>query len=317
VEGEKRMMVKELGFRSPRLEDAQQTLELMERCDVHDYGEPDSDMEDLIHGWGQIDLEQDAWLAFTPGGQLVGYAVVLPWGKDVWYDFYVDPSWEGEELGSALLARCEKRGVTFAAERGAASEVFARTFIAHVSQQDQGIAKEAGFEPGRYFFQMQIELAGELPEVEWPEGVSVRNAIIGQDEGEIYELIQEAFEQPGRERPSFEAWKDFALREDIFDPELWFLAVAGGEIIGACLCYAYSAFGWVRQLGVDGGWRRKGIGGALLRQAFASFKRRGFDKAGLSVESRRPDAYAFYQRVGMKVAKQYDEYAKPIRVGDG
>ena len=65
------------------------------------------------------------------------------------------------------------------------------------------------------------------------------------------------------------------------------MAVAGGDIVGACLAFAYPAMGWVRQFAVDEAWRRKGTGTALLCHAFGIFQKRGYDRAGLTVEADR------------------------------
>jgi mycothiol synthase len=138
----------------------------------------------------------------------------------------------------------------------------------------------------------------------------LRVAILERDEKVIHELIQSAFDRPGRVRQSFEDWKQFMVRPDIFNPDLWYLAEAGDVIVGACLCFGYHDLGWVRQLGVAESHRRQGLGSALLRHAFSEFKKRGFERVGLVVESNNPRAYNFYQRLGMKKIRQYDEYQK-------
>lgn len=301
-----------LAFRPPTETDAQQTLELMVRCDIAEYGEPDSDLPDLLHDWSQIDLSRSAWLAFTPAGNLAGYAAVLPSGPTLRYIFYTDPAWEGDDLSQALLAWCERRGAALAKEQGEAAEFTARTIVPHVNERHKRVVEQAGFGAGRYYFQMQLELDSPPPEPQWPEGVSVRTALPGQDDRPIYELIEAAFDQPGRKGPSFEEWQAHLMRPDIFNPELWFLALAGETLVGACLCFEYPSLGWVRQLGVAEGWRRQGLGAALLHHAFAKFKKRGFSKVGLAVESKRPDAYRFYQGAGMRQARQFDEYLKPL-----
>ena len=101
-------------------------------------------------------------------------------------------------------------------------------------------------------------------------------------------------------------------RADIFDPSLWFLAFEGDAMVGACLCFEYPVEGWVRQLGVLPSWRGKGLGSALLRQAFYSFRKRGFDKVGLTVDAQNENAYLFYQRLGMRRVRQYEQHEKPI-----
>jgi len=79
------------------------------------------------------------------------------------------------------------------------------------------------------------------------------------------------------------------------------------------LCFEYPGQGWVRQLGVAESWRRKGLGTALLLHAFGEFRKRGISEVGLTVDSHNPRAYAFYQRVGMKRIRQYDEYEKLLK----
>ncbi|MFN8538009.1 MAG: GNAT family N-acetyltransferase [Thermomicrobiales bacterium] len=60
------------------------------------------------------------------------------------------------------------------------------------------------------------------------------------------------------------------------DPALWFLAWDGDEVAGVALNYVAPAtgIGWVDHLGVRRLWRRTGLGMALLRHSFASFRAR-------------------------------------------
>jgi mycothiol synthase len=302
----------DLTIRNPTLDDAQRTLDLMIRCDVSEYGEPDADMKDLLFDWSQIDLDRDAWLALTPDGAVAGYGAVLPWFSDLQYDFYVDPSWESLNLGQDLLAHCGERGLFIAEEHEGVGVMLAKAYIAHVNQRDREIVKGAGFHLKKYIFQMRIEMDSAPREPRWSPGISVRTAVPNQDDRTIFELIQSAFDQPGRTPPSFEDWKAFMMRPDIFEAGLWFLGIAGGQVVGACLCFEYPGQGWVRQLGVAESWRRKGLGTALLLHAFGEFRKRGISEVGLTVDSHNPRAYAFYQRVGMKRVRQYDEYEKPL-----
>jgi GNAT superfamily N-acetyltransferase len=273
-------------------------------------------MEDLTHDWGQMDLERDGWLLFTPRGGLVGYAAVMDWTTGLRYDFCSDPSWEGDDLSQALLERCDARGLALARRRQYDAGLVVRTYTGESNQRDRQTVERAGFEPALYHTQMQIEMAAPPPRPHWPAGVSCRTTVPGQDDRAIHELIQAAFDRPGRTPQPFEDWQPFMMRSDIFQPGLWFLAIAGGEIVGACLCFEYPDLGWVRQLGVAEAWRRKGLGRALLLHAFGEFQRRGFHKVGLTVASNNPDAHAFYATVSMEPLRRYVEYQKVIG-GDG
>jgi len=220
-------MVEDLVIRNPTLDDAQRTLDLMIRCDVSEYGEPDADMTDLLFDWNRIDLDRDAWLALTPDGGVIGYGAVLPWVSDLQYDFYVDPSWEGMKLGQDLLDRCDERGLFLAEEHEGVGVMLAKTYIAHVNQRDREIVKGASFHLKKYIFQMRIEMDSAPREPRWSPGISVRTAVPHQDDRTIYELIQSALDQPGRTPPSFEEWKAFMMRPDIFEAGLWFLGIVG------------------------------------------------------------------------------------------
>ena len=302
-------------FRQPELQDLGQIFDLMTRCDIHEWGEPDSEMEDLVNDWKNINLEKDAWLALTTDGNLIGYAAVIPWGAAHKYDLYVDPTSREAGLIRALLSRCQERSAQQIKEQKKDTGVQARCYVTLANQPACKVLEELGFQKIKYVYNMQAGFEAAPPPPRLPEGISIRNPVPGQDDRDIYELIQSAFERPGRTRQTFEDWKNFMLRKDIFKPELWFVAMRGKEMVGACLCYEYSESnqGWVRQLGVLESVRRTGLGSALLRHAFLEFHKRGFKKTGLAVESENQRAIQFYENVGMKQTRCYVEYSKEIR----
>jgi mycothiol synthase len=299
-------------FRSPTLDDAQQTLDLMIRCDIAYSGEADSEMEDLVNDWENSDLSQDAWLVLTSAQQVIGYAAVMQWNADLRYDIYVEPTLADDTIVRELLARCEARGKALAT--GTNGKAHAKCYALSVNQRLGNALLAAGFQVTKYIFNMQAKFDAPPAPVKLPEGITLRNPVPGQDDRKIYEVIQSAFERPGRTAPSFEAWKGFMLRPDIFKPELWFLAMQGEEMVGACLSYVYSNTdqGWVRQLGVLESIRRTGLGSALLQHAFIEFYKRGFKKVGLAVESDNLRAIHFYENVGMQQIRRIDEYIKAI-----
>lgn len=300
----------DLTIRRPKNEDLAQVLALMQSCDIAEYGESDSDKEDLVFDWQLLDLQQDAWLVFDPYNKLVGYAAVIPRRQDLQFDCYALPEWHDASLAQKLLTLCDKRGQTIAASRQEAVKV--HMYIAHVNKRDNHIATQAGFQAGTYYFQMQMDLIGSLQEAVWPVGIGVRTAVAQQDDQAIYTLIQTAFARPNRTAPAFAEWRSYMIETELFDPDLWFLAMAENKIVGASLCVPYETMGWVRQLGVLPDLQGKGIGAALLRHSFQVFKQRGFQKVGLGVDAERSNSNRFYQQIGMQTSRQYDEYWKEI-----
>ena len=303
----------DLIMRRPTVNDGQATVDIMIACDIAEYGEPDSDLEDLLYDWEDIDLAQDAWLVFTTDNKLVGYAALYRNNNDFSFDFNVHPTYAGNNLHAYLLAQCEARALAQLTDAGESQEGTASTIISQVNTASRQALEQAQFEPRKYHFRMQIESDTLPPHPTWPEGCTLRTIIAEQDDQMVYEFIQTAFAQPGRTPPSFENWRDYMMRPDHFEKDLWFLLFHGEELIGAALCYDYSEFGWVRQLGVAPSWRGKGVGSALLQYTFHVFYyQQGHQKVALGVDSTRPQAQSLYENAGMICVRRFDEYHKSL-----
>ena len=299
-------------IRQPTPADAQAVLDFMIACDIAFYGEPDSDLESLLDDWANIDLSQDAWLAFSPENQMIGYAAVQKAAQRFTFDQYIHPTLAPKGLTRHLLTQCEIRAREQLTDKKA--EIPAVTYFPHVNLAAIHETEELGFKQFVSHFGMRISFTVPPPEPAWPEGITLRNAVPGEDDRLIYDFIQKVFDWPGRTPPTFERWRALMLGAYNFDPELWFLAYRADELVGAALCFDYPINGWVRQLGVLQEWRRKGLGAALLQYVYGVFYRRGHTRVGLVVESNNPKAYEFYERVGMQRVQQYVEYQKVLSV---
>ncbi len=307
-------MLEKYFLRRPVESDQQSVLDLMTRCDIRDVGQPDSGLEDLQFDWSQIDLNQDAWLAFNNEGILKGYGAVLPWSCGKRLAIYDDPGTENDELFLGLLVLCEGRASNQMREMNDPQK---KSLVTHVSDSvayQKKVLEDAGYHINRYIFNMHIEVDDSIPEPAWPEGVEVRNAKTGIDDRHIHAVIQKAFSKPDHPDQPFDEWKEFMMRADLYQSDLWFLALNGDEIVGTCLCFPYEDIGWVRQLAVTEPYRKRGLGTALLRHSFQAFKQRGYKKVGLAVESSNENAYHLYERAGMHRAIHLDEYQKTLNL---
>lgn len=300
-------------IRHPSLEDAQAVVDFMIACDIVTYGEPDSDLESLLDEWSDIDLNRDVWLVIAPDKQIIGYAAVFKGDQRFTFNIYVHPVLAPASLNKDLLTQCEARAFEQIDPRSN-TPVIATIYIAHVNLAERQAAEELEYQLTRYHYGMRINLTSPPPEPLWPDGITLRNAVAGQDDRQIYDFIQAAFDWPGRNPPTFEGWHDLMLGASNFDSNLWFLAYHGDELVGAALCFDYPYNGWVRQLGVTQTWRRQGLGGALLQYVFGVFYRRGHTRVGLVVESDNPKAYQFYENVGMTLVQQYADYRKTLSI---
>jgi N-acetylglutamate synthase len=71
-----------------------------------------------------------------------------------------------------------------------------------------------------------------------------------------------------------------------------------GEIIGTILCGHDGRRGLVHHLVTAAGYRRQGVGTALLRHGLEAFRREGIDKCHLLVYRDNEPGIAFWRRVG-------------------
>ncbi len=174
----------------------------------------------------------------------------------------------------------------------------------------------AGYRPVRGVYVMETDLDEAPPSPHWPAGISVRAFVPGRDERATHEAVEDAFRDLwGRPRNTFESFARETEKES-FDPSLWFLAVEGDEIAGVTLCKTLAGEGWVGVVGVRRPWRKRGLGLALLRHAFAEYHRRGIRKVLLSVDAESiTGAPRLYGRAGMRVRESYVIHLKELRSG--
>ena len=217
-----------------------------------------------------------------------------------WIDVGVSPSMQRRGIGTALLR---------AAEDAATAQP---TLVMGLSTDPAAaaFAKANGYEKAWEVWLMGIDLPAEIPEPEWPEGVSVRT-YGGEDAEarEIKDLLDLAYAEEFHHHPdTFENWSRFMFEDPMFDAKVWFLAVADGRIVGAALNWDE---GYIKDLVVHPDWRGRGLGKALVYQTFGEFKRRGLPRVTLKTDSNNPtDAWRLYERVGMNKERTYEIFQK-------
>jgi mycothiol synthase len=308
----------ELSVRAPSAGDAESVAELIETCDVAEHGEPDQTLEDLRADWEnpELNLETDAWVVVTPGEQIVGYAVMF--NKEnvrLHVIAYVHPGYCGRGIGTYLARTGEARARRQVAEAPPGARVNLFNSIGAGNRAAREILEREGYTVARHFWRMQIEMNGAPPVAEWPDGISIRTFVPGQDDRATFEAIEEAFKDHWGYIPArFKTWQQMTIERQDFDPGLWFLAMDGDEVAGSSLCFGYAHEGWVDDLGVRRPWRRKGLGLALLHHTFGEFHRRGQRRVALGVDTQNTTgATRLYERAGMRIARQYDAYHKELR----
>jgi mycothiol synthase len=296
--------------RAPREDEAQAVTDLVIACDIDEFGAPDFELDDLLTDWHMpgFDLEKDA-VVVTEGDAIVAYAAFI---RNDYVDVYVHLGHRDKGIGETLLEWSERRAL----ERAAPGDEFRLgQVITSIDERGASLLRSRGYEPVRTYWRMSMPIGDSPAPPSWPEGVRVRTFDQERDSRAVYRLVQDAFADNERHTAeSFEEWQAFMIDREAFEPGLWFIAEAGGEIVGCVLCPNYEEEGWVRQLAVSRDWRRRGLGTALFRQAMTEFKRRGRQEIGLVVDSwNRTGAKELYERAGMTVAREHTRFEKSLR----
>jgi ribosomal protein S18 acetylase RimI-like enzyme len=82
---------------------------------------------------------------------------------------------------------------------------------------------------------------------------------------------------------------------------LFFVALAGDQVIGTVLAGYDGHRGWLYSVSVDPGHRRQGIGEALVRHAEAALVKLGCLKINLQVLNTNAEVVPFYESLGYNV----------------
>lgn len=301
-------------IRPPRVSDAVELVDLVNRDSVELGGEPE-ESEESIQLWftaPDLNVETDARVA-PDVGRLRGYAdVSVDAPPKAWVDLRVPPSEEDDEVRLTLMDWAEAR----AAERVAGQPgALLRFYTVSADSAVKRLLQARGYELIRHSYRMRIEFDEEIPEPEWPAGVHARPGR-AEDAEAVYEAHQESFEDSWEHtRTPWDEWSHWLMPDGV-DPSLWVVAEDGDEIAGVSINRERDAepgVGWVSVLGVRRSWRRRGIGRALLLASFREFRRRGFRGAALGVDaSSLTGAVRLYEKAGMRIVRRHDIYEKAL-----
>ena len=272
--------------------------------------------------------ETDIRMVFAEDGTLAAFIEcwqtqeppVHPWIFGV-----VHPDHWGRGLGSHLVTWAEERA--HAALDKCAPDLRVAPRIGTVAHNRAAVElfTGLGWTHLRSFYRMVTDLDNKPEVPPAPEGITIRPFDPETEVEAVYRTMWDAFQDhfgvivPPYEKGLAEFKHNF-IEEPGYDPRFWFVAMDGDEMAGICICRRIDAedpeCGWVNELGVRRPWRKRGLGYALLKHAFAAFYADGRKRAGLGVDSQNlTGALRLYERAGMHVARQFDQYEKEFRPG--
>jgi mycothiol synthase len=293
-------------FRAPVPDDAPAVVAVLIARELADLGVAMYTLEDLVDEWraSDVDLDRDARVAEDDDGRIVAYATVQRPGTLA----AVAPDHEGRGIGSRLLDWAERR------EREDGREQH-RQWIAAGNASARALLTGAGYRRTRSNWRMTAPLDRVSARVDPPAGVVLRAVEVERDACALHALDDASFGgSPDYVPESLLEFREHHLQAHDFDPGLSRVAEQDRDIVGSLLARRrrHESVGWVEILAVLPEHQGRGIGTALLTDAFAAFAAAGLREAQLGVASFNRRALALYERVGMTPQLQFDIYERPV-----
>jgi mycothiol synthase len=318
--------------RGALMDDLQPSLQLFNRWSRTVIGRDEfASTEPIRQEWqaSGVDIAEDVRHIFAPDGELIGHVEVWTNARplvhpELWAR--LDPRYEQLGIGTWMMHWAEERVLRALPSVPEGLRFSARVGVYRQVEKAKRLFEEMGYQYIRSWYHMLIEMDAPVPEPEFPKGITLRTYDPETDREAAHRAHEDAFRDhfghidlPLEE--GLKRWKQHREYEG-YDPTLYFLAIdePSGEIAGFNLCRPNSHYdlhrGWVSAIGVRRPWRKRGLGLALLRQAFNEFYRRGKHKVGLGVDAQNlTGALRLYEIAGMHIDLAHDFYEKELRPG--
>ncbi|GAA1570116.1 mycothiol synthase [Kribbella hippodromi] len=266
---------------------------LSERTLLHLDGEHPDDVHVLAYEGDPGTIEVSG---LQSARNLAGYAALAPDGSA---ELFVAPTHRRQGFGTALLRMLLDHG-------GPRTRVWAH---GRLPGSDE-LAQRLGLEVTRELYFLRRTRA-DLPDPVWPDGITVRTFVPGQDDAAWLDLNAQAF----ADHPEQGSWtaKDLAerLHQPWFDPEGFFLAVdSTGTLAGFHWTKIEDGVGEVYVVGVSPTHQGLGLGKALTLQGLHHLQTtRSLDTIVLYVDGTNTPARNLYTHLGFKTATLDVQYA--------
>ncbi|MBV9790094.1 MAG: GNAT family N-acetyltransferase [Chloroflexi bacterium] len=305
----------------PRIVDLLNACEAVDRLDQgtsidemrEDFSDPTTDQQRDLALWEDADgmLAAFGRLQIPPvGDDLSGF---------MWFRIHPTLRWnhglEGELFGWAserLRELGRQHGLT------------ARLRVGSVADNPQRIAmlEQHGFKIVRYFMDMARPLSDPLPEPQFPVGFTLRTLAGAEEVPAWVELFNQSFIDHWDHHDLTVEQRLHWLTEGHYRPQDDLIAVAAdGTLAAFCKCLIFREQnrrigreeGWISLLGTRRGYRKLGLGRAMLLSGLRLLKAEGLDTAMLGVDADSPTgATRLYESVGFRTTRTNIAFVKEV-----
>ncbi|WP_293128352.1 GNAT family N-acetyltransferase [Microcoleus sp. bin38.metabat.b11b12b14.051] len=300
--------------------------DLMNICEEVDRLDEGTTISELQAEFNQPsrDLARDICLWEDADGKLIGFTElsISETGEpiDGWLWFRVHPEARCGDVEVAAVAWGERRMREVAKERGA--QVKLRSWVRAQDADRISVLTNCGFRVDRYFCRMARSLSEPIPQAQFPEGFTLR-VFPGEQDAEAWvEMFNQSFiDHWNHHDLTVEKFK-YDLAKPSYRKDLDLIAVAADGTFAA-FCYGEISpqecdrtgrnEGWICVLGTRRGFRKIGLGRAMLLALLQRLKVAGVETAILGVDTANPSgALRLYESAGFHNIRDSISYVKDV-----
>jgi ribosomal protein S18 acetylase RimI-like enzyme len=308
-----------LTLRAPEPGDAEAVARLSNAETLRAVGLADTSVEELLATWSEpheVEGPRDAVIVAADGTVVASITVRVDLVEHEVFGYAVMPLEPPPGLGEALLEEIERRAAWWHERAGVAGVL--RLGGLDAPGPWATVLEASGYEIVRRFLLMRVPLAEPVDAPRWPDGIELRPFDRDLHARAVHAALAEAFaDHFGPPFDPFDTWYHLVFVKPMlaYRDDLLLIAWDGDEVAGVLTAAERVEEapdgGYVAELGVRRAYRGRGLGRALLLEAFARLRALGRAEAVLHVDQdSETNATGLYRGVGMREQRMYASWQR-------
>jgi mycothiol synthase len=308
-----------LTLRAPEPADAETVARLSNAETLRAVGLADTSVEELLATWSEpheAEGPRGAVVVAADGAVIASITVRVDLVEHEVFGYAVMPLAPPPGLAEALLEEIERRAAWWHDRAGGVGVL--RLGALDAPCPWAAVLEATGYEIVRRFLLMRAPLAEPVEAPRWPDGIELRPFDRDRHARVVHATLTEAFaDHFGPPLDPFDTWFHLmfvqpmlAIRDDLV-LVAWDEDEVAGVLTAAERAEEAPDGGYVAELGVRRAYRGRGLGRALLLEAFARLRALGRAEAVLHVDAdSETNATGLYRGVGMREQRMYAQWQR-------
>ncbi len=306
--------------------DLEAIAHLINTCEKVDRLEESTSISELQQELNEpsLDKARDIRLWFDANGELISFAQLSISGSremiDGWLWFCVHPIARFSNIEATAIAWGETRMREVEKERSVPVKL--RSWVRAENADRISVLTNGGFKVDRYFCRLARSISEPIPEPQFPEGFLLRQ-FSGEEDAEAWvEMYNQSFIDHWNHHDLTVEQFQYDLAKPSYRKDLDLIAVAvDGTFAAFCHCEISvdecdrigRNEGWILSLGTRRGFRRMGLGRAMLLAGLHRLKAIGIETAIIGVDAdNQSGAMKLYESIGFRNIRNTIAYVKEL-----